>query len=96
MTKREICEQLARERRVETMIQNIVHRHLDDDLRDLAQIVYTIALTTDEGKIVELWERGEINYWLVKVIRTQYFFKRTEFDRCAHFWEKAEHIEEER
>jgi hypothetical protein len=43
MTKREICERLARERRVETMIQNIVHRHLDDDLRDLAQIVYTIA-----------------------------------------------------
>lgn len=96
MTKREICEQLARERRVETMIQNIVHRHLDDDLRDLAQIVYTIALTTDEGKIVDLWERDEINYWLVKVIRTQYFFKRTEFDRCAHFWEKGEHIEEER
>ena len=96
VTKFQICDRIARERRVETMVENIARRHLDDDLRDLVQIVYLIILEYDEDKIVELWDLGQINYFIVRVIKNQYFYKRTEYDRCAHFWDRADKLEEER
>ena len=45
MTKYEIVDTLARERRVETLVQNIAHSPLTDDLKDLAQIIYVALLT---------------------------------------------------
>lgn len=67
----EIAAKLARERRVETMVQNIAHaRALTQDLRDLCQMVYLLILTYDPDKIVDLWENDQINFFLARVIRT--------------------------
>ena len=67
----QIAEALAKERRVETMVQNIAHaRALTQDLRDLCQMVYTVILTYDADKIVDLWENDQINFFLARVIRT--------------------------
>ena len=70
-TPAEIAATLARERRVETMVQNIAHaRTLSADLKDLCQMVYLILLTYDADKIVDLWENNQINFFLARVIRT--------------------------
>ena len=70
-TPRQIADTLAKERRVETMVQNIAHaRALSQDLRDLCQMVYTVILTYDADKIVDLWENDQINFFLARVIRT--------------------------
>ena len=70
-TPAEIVAVLGRERRVETMVQNIAHAHsLSPDLRDLSQMVYALLLTYDPAKIIDLWENDQINFFLARVIRT--------------------------
>ena len=68
----EIVERIARERRVETMLRNIAKTPLTADLQDLCQMVYVILLEFDEEKIVDLWEKGEINFFIARVLMNQY------------------------
>ena len=68
----EIIDQLARERRVETMLANIAKRPVSGTLEDLCQMVYLILLEYDEGKIVDLWENGQINFFLARILLNQY------------------------
>lgn len=76
----EIAAILARERRVETMVQNIAHVHsLSQDLRDLCQMVYLLILTYDPDKIVDLWENDQINFFLARIIRTNLFSPRSPY-----------------
>ena len=79
MTRLEIVAQLGREKRVETMVSNIARQPLTPDLRDLSQIVYTVLLTYDQEKIVDLWDHGEINFFLARVIATQLHRSRSEY-----------------
>ena len=70
--KSEIVAQIARERRVETMVENIAKSPLTADLKDLSQMVYLALLEYDEGKIVDLWEHGQINFFIARIIINQY------------------------
>ena len=79
MTKYEIVETLARERRVETLVQNIAHSPLTDDLQDLAQMVYIVLLEYDDDKIADLWEQRQIDFFIVRVILNQYRSKHSPF-----------------
>ena len=73
MTRREIVERIAREQRVEEVIRNVAHvARLDQDLKDLAQMVYLTLLTYDEDKILDLWENDELGFFIVRVVLTQY------------------------
>lgn len=63
---------LARERRVETMVENIAKQPLSADLKDLAQMVYVILLEYDEGRLLDLWEHGQINFFIARIILNQY------------------------
>ena len=63
---------LADERRVETMVENIAHRALTDDLKDLCQMVYVILLEYDEERLRDLWDNGQINFFLARIIINQY------------------------
>lgn len=72
MTRRDIVEQLAREQRVETMLRNIAKTPITADLQDLCQMVYLTLLTFDEAKIVDLWERDEINFFIARILMNQY------------------------
>lgn len=72
MTRTEIVERLARERMVEAMVENIARQPLDADLRDLAQMVYLILLEYDEDKLVDLYEHGQIRFFVARVIINQY------------------------
>lgn len=71
-SKAEIVESLARERTVETMIENIAHQILSADLKDLSQMVYIILLEYDESKLQDLWENDQINFFIARIIINQY------------------------
>lgn len=74
MNKTEIIEEIAKERMVETMVQNIAHQSLNSnaDLSDLCQMVYLILLEYDEDKLQDLWEHKQIRFFLARIIVTQY------------------------
>lgn len=81
MTPAEIADKLAREKRVEAMVQNIAHAtSLSQDLRDLCQMVYLVLLTYDPDKIVDLWESGQINFFLARVILTNLMSPRSPYN----------------
>ena len=70
--KAHIIETLARERRVETLVENIAHHALTADLKDLCQMVYLVLLEYDETRLLDLWENNQINFFLARIIINQY------------------------
>lgn len=79
-TPAEIAAALAKEKRIEAMVQNIAHApSLTPDLRDLCQMVYLLLLTYDPDKIVDLWENKQINFFLARVIKTNLFSSRSQY-----------------
>ena len=74
MNKADIIEEIAQERMVETMVQNIAHESLSTnaDLCDLSQMVYVILLEYDEDKLQDLWEHNQMRFFLARVIVNQY------------------------
>ena len=67
-----IIDTLAREKRVEALVENIAHHALTADLKDLCQMVYLIMLEYDETKLLDLWENDQMNFFLVRIIINQY------------------------
>lgn len=93
MTSKEtIIETLAKERRVEAMVENIAHHELTADLKDLCQMVYMILLEYDETKLQDLWENEQINFFLARIIINQYRSSNSPFhylfrrfqERCVY------------
>ena len=70
--KETIIETLAKDRRVEALVENIAHHSLTADLKDLCQMVYLILLEYDESKLQDLWENNQINFFLARIILNQY------------------------
>ena len=91
-TKVHIIETLARERRVEALVENIAHHTLTADLKDLCQMVYLVLLEYDETKLLDLWENNQINFFLARVIVNQYRSSNSPFhyifrrfqERCVY------------
>ena len=82
MTKTEIVESLALERRVESIVQNTAHaRVLSQDLRDLCQMVYAYILTYDEDKVVDLWQSDALGYFIARIVTNQYRSSNSAFHR---------------
>lgn len=83
---RRIIAELARTRRVEQLVCNIAHTgELGADLRDLCQMVYCFLLEYQPERIVDLWEHGDMDFFLARVIlnnlrsrtsRFHYIFRR--------------------
>lgn len=71
--KRAIVERLARERVVEEMVENISGRSISvPELQDLSQMVYLILLEYDAAKIQDLYDNGEIGFFIARIIINQY------------------------
>lgn len=68
---RGVIERLTRTRRVEAMVRNICGGPAFD-LFDLVQLVYLALLECDARKVLALHERGEIDYFVARIIETQY------------------------
>ena len=90
----EIIEQLARERRVETMLANIAKKPVSGNLEDLCQMVYLILLEYDGTKIEDLWDNGQINFFIARILLNQYKSQNSPFYRIFRKYEsKAQDIE---
>lgn len=70
--KETIIETLAKDSRVEALVENIAHHSLTADLKDLCQMVYLILLEYDESKLQDLWENDQINFFIARIILNQY------------------------
>lgn len=81
MDRNGIVDAIARQRRVEDLTQRYAGRPLDDDLKDLCQIVYMALLTMAEDKLRDLWDTGDIDFYLRRVIRTQLWGNRSDYER---------------
>ena len=94
MTRTEIVERLARERRVETMVENIARQPLDANLSDLAQMVYLILLEYDEDKLADLWGHGQMQFFIARIIINQYRSTSSPFyKQIRKYASKAEEID---
>lgn len=92
-TRSEIVEQLARGRIVEQICVNIARNPLQShNLEDLAQMVYVILLTYDEQKIVEMYQRGELRFFIARVVQNQYRSTYSPFYR--QYREFGNHIDD--
>lgn len=80
-TKHYIISQLAKERAVETLAAKICRDMQRRDLDDLCQIIYLGLLTKDEDMIVSLQEKGEMPFYLTRMIKNQYNSARSPFHR---------------
>ena len=91
-SKQTIIETLAKEKRVEALVENIAHHSLTADLKDLCQMVYLVLLEYDETKLLDLWENDQINFFLARVIVNQYRSSNSPFhtifrkmqERCVY------------
>lgn len=90
MNKYEIVEQLAKERKVEKFINNTA-KTSRFDLDDLANDIYMSLLTKEDELIEGLYERGELDYWIAKMIWLNYFsnnspyytkYRKFQFQTC--------------
>lgn len=85
MTRQEIVEQVAKEKRVEQFIRNVAHvKDLPPDLQDLAQMVYLALLTYDEDKIVDLWANDELGFFIARIVTNQYRSKDSPWRDIFH------------
>lgn len=93
-----IIETLAKEKRVEALVENIAHHSLTADLKDLCQMVYLVLLEYDETKLQDLWENDQINFFLARIIVNQYRSSNSPFhyifrrfqERCVYMGVGAE------
>ena len=72
MDRRDIVNEIARRRMVETMVQNIAHQSLTADLKDLTQMIYLILLEYDEVKLQDLWQNNQMSFFLARIIINQF------------------------
>lgn len=95
MDRNGIVEALGRQRRVEGFVQYYARGVPVADQEDLAQIVYLALLKMDEDKLRDLWETGDIDFYLRRIIRTQLYGRRTDFDRdCRRFGRRTVPIDD--
>lgn len=76
----EIVGQLAKERVVETLVQNVTHHSsLQGNLLDLVQIIYFALLQTDPERLEHLASTGQMKFYIVRMIMNQYFSQSSPF-----------------
>lgn len=67
--RREVVARIAQGRIVEGLVARIGATCTDKPaLQDLGQMVYEILLTYDAGKVVEMAERGQLRFFIVRLI----------------------------
>ena len=101
MTKLEIVNELSRSNTVEKIIYKLLpaSKNRFDCPDDLVQDVYVLLLEKDDELIIDLYNKGELGYYLLKIARNQllsanspYFYKYIKFRVNSDELEKAAHI----
>lgn len=85
----EVIDTLARDGRVEKIVRSICGRPtLSADLRDLCQLVYLVLLEYRGDLIVDLWEHGEINFFIGRIVLNQYRSRHSRYFNEIVKWQE--------
>ena len=81
MTKYEIIDELSKNSTVEKIVNKLVSssKNRFDFPDDLIQDIYVLLLEKDEDLIVNLYNRGELGFYLLKVARNQLLSKNSPY-----------------
>lgn len=73
MTKYEVVDIIAKEHLVERIVNKLLSSSKNpfDCSEDLIQDVYLLLIEKSDKLIVDLYERGELGYYILKVVRNQ-------------------------
>lgn len=73
MTKYEVIDIIAKEHIVERIVNKLLSSSKNpfDCPEDLIQDVYLLLIEKSDKLIVDLYERGELGYYILKVVRNQ-------------------------
>lgn len=74
-----IIEQLARDRVIEEIIENITNAPLTDNLKDLAQDLYLDLLEKPQDKIYSLYTSGQLRWFLVRMVTNNLLSKNSRY-----------------
>ena len=104
MNKWEIVDELSRSNTVEKIIYKLLpaSKNRFDCPDDLVQDIYVLLLEKDDDLIIDLYNKGELGFYLLKIARNQllsanspYYTKYIKFVANPDELEKAAHISEE-
>ena len=73
MTKLEIIDELSRSNTVEKIIYKLLpcSKNPFDYPEDLIQDIYVLLLEKDDKLIIDLYNKGELGFYLLKIARNQ-------------------------
>ena len=101
MTKWEIVDELSRSNTVEKIIYKLLpaSKNRFDCPDDLVQDIYVLLLEKDDKLIIDLYNKGELGFYLLKIARNQllsknspYYTKYIKFRSQSDELEKGAHI----
>lgn len=101
MTKYEVLDVIAREHLVEKIVYKLLpcSKNPFDCPEDLIQDIYLLLLQKDDDLIVNLYNKGEIGFYLLKIARNQllsvnspYYQKYIRFQSNSDDISEAAHI----
>ena len=81
MTKYEVINIIAREHLVEKIVNKLLSSSKNpfDCPEDLIQDIYLLLLEKDDTLIVDLHNKGELGYYLLKIARNQLLSKNSPY-----------------
>ena len=73
MTKSDVLDIIAREHLVERVVNKLLSssRNPFDCPDDLVQEIYLLLLQKDDNLIIDLYNKGELGFYLLKIARNQ-------------------------
>ena len=97
MTKYEVINIIAREHLVERIVNKLLSSSKNpfDCPEDLIQDVYLLLLEKGDKLIVNLYEKGELAYYLLRVVRNQLLSKNSPYyQKYIRFKSQSDDISE--
>ena len=81
MTKIEVVDIIAKEHLVERIVNKLLSSSKNpfDCSEDLIQDIYLLLLQKDDDLIVNLYNKGEIGFYLLRVVRNQLLSKNSSY-----------------
>lgn len=78
MNKKQIIDEISNNKLVERLIKKVCKTD-DDDLEDLTQDIYLSLLEKSEDLISYLYSEDELEFFIIKMIKNNYFSKNSPF-----------------
>ena len=78
-SKKDIIDGLSKEKKVEELIDNITKRDKKVLKEDLSQDIYLELLMKPDTLIEELYEKGELDFFIVKMITNNVYSKNSPY-----------------